>query len=116
ALATTVLYICYSAIGGLLLPSQINLIDPTNKVVSLGVVISLGALLALIGNPLAGALSDRTLSHFGRRRPWIFIGTLGSAVALAIMMTAGSILQLVIGWSMFQFSSNCVLAPLSTII
>lgn len=116
ALATTVLYICYSAIGGLLLPLQIDAIDPTNKVVSLGIVISLGALLALIGNPLAGALSDRTLSRFGRRRPWILLGTLVSAVALAVMMTAGSILQLIIGWSLFQFSSNCVLAPLSTIV
>lgn len=116
ALATTVLYICYSAIGGLLLPLQINTIDPAHKIASLGIVTSIGAFLALIGNPLAGALSDRTILRFGRRRPWILLGALASAIALVILMTASSVLQLVIGWSVFQFTSNCTLAPLAALV
>lgn len=36
---------------------------------ALGQVLSVGALLAMLGNPVFGALSDRTTSRFGRRRP-----------------------------------------------
>jgi len=80
-----------------LLPLQISNIDPANKVVNLGIVASISVLLALIGNPLAGALSDRTTSRFGRRRPWIFIGAIVSALALMIMMSAQAFIMILIG-------------------
>ncbi len=116
ALANVVLFMCYVGIGGLLLPLQISNIDPANKVVNLGIVASISVLLALIGNPLAGALSDRTTSRFGRRRPWIFIGAIVSALALMIMMSAQSIIMILIGWSAFQLFSNCALAALTAIV
>jgi MFS family permease len=115
-LANAVLYMCYVGIGGLLLPLQISSIDPANKVANLGIVISISVLLALVGNPLAGALSDRTTSRFGRRRPWIFVGALVSALALAIMMSAQTIIMIFIGWAAFQLFSNFVLAALTAII
>ena len=116
ALANAALYLCYFGIGVLLLPLQISTIDPANKVVDLGVVTSISVLLALIGNPLAGALSDRTTSRFGRRRPWIFSGAIVSALALALMMSAQSIIVLSLGWAIFQLFSNFVLAALAALI
>jgi MFS family permease len=41
---------------------------------SLSVVTGTGALLALVGNPFFGKLSDRTSSPLGMRRPWMVIG------------------------------------------
>jgi MFS family permease len=114
--ASAVLYLCYIGIGGLLLPMQISTIDPVHKVANLGIVTSIAVLLALIGNPLAGALSDRTTSRFGRRRPWIFSGALLSAAALAIMMSAQSIVMIFIGWAAFQLFSNFILAALTALI
>ena len=40
----------------------------------LGLVLGVGALFALVANPLAGRLSDRTTSRWGMRRPWILGG------------------------------------------
>jgi MFS family permease len=115
-LANSVLYMCYIGIGGLLLPLQISTIDPAHKVVNLGIVTSIAVLLALIGNPLAGALSDRTASRFGRRRPWIFVGAIVSAFALIIMLSAQSIAMIFIGWAAFQLFSNFILAALTAIV
>ena len=39
-------------------------------------------LLDALTDPLVGALSDRTSSRFGRRRPWIALGSLPLALAL----------------------------------
>lgn len=116
SLVSTVLFMCYVGIGSLLLPLQISTIDPAHKVANLGIVTSISVLLALVGNPLAGALSDRTTSRFGRRRPWIFVGALASALALFILLTAQSIPMIFIGWSAFQLFSNFILAALTAIV
>ncbi len=116
ALANAALYLCFVGIGALLLPLQISTIDPARKVINLGIVSSIAVLLALIGNPLAGALSDRTTSRFGRRRPWIFGGASASVLALALMMSAHALTTLFAGYAIFQLSSNCVLAALAAII
>src|SRR5262249_3664714 len=100
----------------LLLPLQISTIDPAHKVANLGIVTSVAVLLALIGNPLAGALSDRTISRFGRRRPWILVGAIASALALAVLFSAHSVVMVFIGWSAFQLFSNFILAALAAII
>jgi len=52
-----------------LLPEQLEAIDPANKIFWLSVVTGVGALVAAVANPLAGALSDRTTSRLGRRHP-----------------------------------------------
>jgi len=57
-------------------PRQVLAIAPDSKEAMLGWVTGLGALAAVVANPLAGALSDRTAGRFGRRHPW----TLGGAL------------------------------------
>ena len=52
---------------------------PKQATAHLGLVSGVGALFALIANPLAGRLSDRTTSRFGMRRPWILGGALVGA-------------------------------------
>lgn len=114
--ARAVFFLCSISIGGLLLPLQVEQMDATHKVGILGIGTGLTALLALVANPIAGALSDRTASRFGRRRPWIFIGAIASALALAFMMTASHVVTLFIGWGFFQIASNIFLAALSALI
>jgi hypothetical protein len=71
ALANLGLYLGYFAPLGVLLPNQVQAIaGPAGKVVAFGWVIGAGAAVALISNPVAGALSDRTTARFGRRHPW----------------------------------------------
>src|SRR5690242_21766184 len=41
---------------------------------SLALVAGTGALLAMVGNPFFGRMSDRTASRLGLRRPWMVVG------------------------------------------
>ncbi|WP_040164643.1 MFS transporter [Microbacterium gorillae] len=70
----------------LLLPIQLNTPDDAagwvGGVVSTGVVLGIGGLAGVIAGPLAGMLSDRTRTRFGRRRPWALGGVLMAAVFL----------------------------------
>jgi MFS family permease len=114
--AGTSLFILYTGIGALLLPYQVGLLAPANKVAILGLFTGIAVLVALIANPIAGALSDRTTSRFGRRRPWIFVGSLLTAVGLLFLWQASNLLFLFIGWCSVELFSNCVLAALTATI
>jgi MFS family permease len=116
AAANFVLYICWVGVGSLLLPLQVEQMDKANKIGILGIGLGLSALLALLIAPIAGAFSDRTISRFGRRRPWIFVGAIISAVALVIMIQAGNVVILFLGWGLFQTTSNLIFTTLNAII
>ena len=90
----------------LLLPAQVALLDPQHKVVSLGLVTTVGGLAAFAGPPLAGALSDRTTSRFGRRRPWIFAGTLLTAITLLLLGYAPTLLVMTLAWTLVQVGQD----------
>ncbi|MDR6868322.1 MFS family permease [Microbacterium resistens] len=72
----------------LLLPLQLDTEghDWIAGVVWAGVVLSVGGFAGVVAGPLAGRLSDRTRSRWGRRRPWA-IG--GSVVAAAGLLLTG---------------------------
>src|SRR6478609_6511085 len=77
---------------------------------NLGLIMGVGALFALIANPLAGRLSDRTTSRFGMRRPWILGGSIVGVGAFLLVGVATSIWVVLIGWCLAQAALNAVLA------
>lgn len=83
---------------------------------ALGLVTGVGALLALVGNPLFGTLSDRTASRFGMRRPWMLIGLVGGAVGLFIVAVAGSVGVVLVGWCIAQLAFNALLAAETAVL
>ncbi|MEP6482062.1 MAG: MFS transporter, partial [Rhodoglobus sp.] len=91
-------------------------LDPAGKETSLGVIAAIGALFAIISNALTGALSDRTRSVLGRRRPWIIGGALGGIVGLAIVGFAPNLVLVTIGWILSQLTLNMVLAALQALL
>ncbi len=56
-----------------------------------GLIWLAGPFTGMIVQPLVGALSDRTKTVFGRRRPYLFLGALISAFALWIFPNSGLI-------------------------
>ncbi|MEQ6899401.1 MFS transporter [Microbacterium sp. KR10-403] len=76
----------------------------------LGLVLGVGAIFALVANPLAGRLSDRTTSRFGMRRPWIIGGGVIGVAALGLIGAATSIWVVLVGWCLAQAALNAVLA------
>lgn len=77
----------------LLLPLQLDTpggkTDWITGVIWSGLILSIGGLAGVIVGPLAGMLSDRTTSRWGRRRPWAIGGTLLTAAALLVTGVAG---------------------------
>jgi MFS family permease len=81
-----------------------------------GIILGIGAIAALLGNPLFGRLSDRTLSRWGRRRPWIVGGAIGLAVCLFVIAIANNVPTLIVAWFVAQLAANaCFGAYLATI-
>jgi MFS family permease len=106
-----------------LLPEQIAAIDPAHKEAMLGWVTGLGALAAVVVNPLAGALSDRTrlprlLSGLlaGRRHPWTLGGAVLGAVCLAFLAGQHTIVGVAVGWIAAQSCLNAMLASLTAAV
>jgi MFS family permease len=82
----------------------------------LGGMTFVGLILAMIVQPLSGALSDRTRARWGRRRPWIAAGTLVDLLCLAIMALAGGYWALLVGYLLLQTSSNTAHGPAQGLI
>lgn len=85
------------------------------KEASLALILGMGALVAMVANPLAGSLSDRTRSPFGMRRPWLLGGIVFGCVGL-YMIATGNVLQITIGWCITQAGFNAVLATLIAVL
>ncbi|MBD7958676.1 MFS transporter [Microbacterium sp. Sa4CUA7] len=70
----------------LLLPLQLDTPDDADGWISgviwSGIVLAAGGVAAIVVGPIAGALSDRTRSRLGRRRPWALGGSWLAAAAL----------------------------------
>ena len=99
-----------------LLPTQLEAIDPANKIAALSWVTGLGALVAVVANPLFGALSDRTTLRFGRRNPWTIACALGGAAALLVLAQAPSVLAVLVAWCVAQALLNGMLASVTAMV
>ena len=76
-----------------ILPDQVTTILGPGAVMKEGVsgtILAVGAVVALVMAPLAGALSDRVRSPRGRRRPFLISGIVGTCVGLALLIPFGS--------------------------
>ena len=115
-LANTVIWLSILPISTILLPLQIAGLDAAHRFSNLSIATAVGVLAAVITNPIAGALSDRTTSRLGRRRPWLIGGTIFSAITLALMANASNFVALVLWWAIFHIAANALLAALSAVI
>ncbi len=94
------------------LPLRIAELAPSSKDASLSLVLSLGAIIAMISFPIMGSLSDRTTCRWGRRRPWILAGMIGGATSTLLMAEARSIPVIAFAWCAVQVTTNCCNVPL----
>ncbi|MFH8491064.1 MFS transporter [Streptomyces longisporoflavus] len=73
------------------LPLIMEKIAPDNKEMALGIATGITAFGGMILAPLCGALSDRTTSRFGMRRPGLALGSAMASVGLVCLGLAGSL-------------------------
>jgi len=102
----------------LLLPLQVDEVRGTGddwqqSVIAFGIISGIAGVCALIAYPLTGALSDRTTSRFGRRRPWILGGAVVFALSLVVLGLQNTYLGLGIWWSL-ALTGFCVMTAALT--
>ncbi|WP_239137044.1 MFS transporter [Sphaerisporangium rufum] len=113
SLANLALWMGYFGPLQVLLPQQVAAIDPAGKSAALAWVTGAGAAVALVFNPIAGALSDRTAGRFGRRHPWTLGGAVAGGLGLAVLATQSSIIGVLAGWCLAQAGLNAMQAALT---
>ncbi|MCU1517439.1 MAG: transporter [Pseudarthrobacter sp.] len=91
-------------------------IDEANKEAILSLVTTCGAAVSLVANPLFGALSDRTVSGFGRRAPWILAGAILGTAALLAMSGATAVALMVLFWCLVQLGANAAYAAITAAV
>jgi MFS family permease len=85
--------------------------DPNVQYTTLGVVFAAGVTTAVLVQPTVGSISDYTISRFGRRKPYILIGTTLDLIFLVGLATSNSIIAVAAFIVLLQFSSNFAQGP-----
>jgi MFS family permease len=105
-----------------LIPEQLQDIDPKHKILALGLVSAFGAVSSLLATPIAGALSDRTTQALsfgrlrGRRHRWTLVMAVLAAICLALTAGQTSVLGVGILWVLFSAFQNGEYASLSAAV
>ncbi len=112
AVALATLYLgTYSASVGMSIvawPVTVAALEPAGKVLWLSAVTGVYALVNIVATPIAGALSDRSTSRFGMRKPFIAVGVVASVAGLVVQGLSHSVVQLLAGVVLFGLG-NAVL-------
>lgn len=109
-------FIAFVPLLQILVPLKAAAIDPANKAVTLAHIMFWGAIVAGMSNLFAGAISDRTTSRFGRRRPWLIAGAIGVLIAYLVIRTAADVRLLTTGVIFFQVVFNFLFAALLALV
>jgi MFS family permease len=107
----------WNALHPIILPAiLLNFVPDTRKNTYLGLLTFAGLAIAMVIQPISGALSDGWVSRFGRRRPLMVVGTLFNLIFLSILAWGGGFIWLIIGYIGLQFSSNIAHGPLQGLL
>jgi MFS family permease len=109
-------FVSFMPLFQVLLPLKAEAIDAAGKAALLSQTAFWGALTASVANLVAGAISDRTTSRFGRRRPWMVVGALGASAAYLMIMSAKTPAALIAGIVFFQLTFNLCFSALVAVM
>jgi len=102
----------WQSLATLILPDLVrSLVGDTYKGTALSTLEGIGTVMAVVWQPLAGSISDRTRTRWGRRRPFVFAGTLGDVLFLAGIALSGSYWMVVAFYFLLQTASNTAQGP-----
>jgi MFS family permease len=104
--ATTAMYALYQGIQQVLIPLQVQRIDPSHKIGNLALLTAIAAVTSLLALPIGGAISDRTTGRFGRRAPWLVAAALASFAAVVGMGYITAIAPLAAVYAFLWFTAN----------
>jgi MFS family permease len=113
--AYVAMYSVFNGMQNVLLPQQAQALGG-NAVNTLAALAAGGALMAAIANPLAGALSDRTRSRFGRRAPWLLACSILAALGLLLLAGQNSFFLLGAVYLFVMLMMGCFQAVITAVV
>lgn len=102
----------YIVASSLFLPAMIQHLDGPNKVQLMALFSTAAMIVAALANMLAGMLSDKTISKYGKRTPWIIGGAFAFKLAMIASAVAPNIWMLLGTWMFGQVALNFIVAPM----
>lgn len=107
----------WSSLHTFVLPLRVlDFVAESQKNTYLGLLTFAGLILAMLAQPIAGAISDRWGSSWGRRRPYILAGTALVIILLPGIGLVNSFISLLIIYCLLQVSSNTAQGPFQAFI
>lgn len=88
----------------------------TDSVLAFGVVSGIAGAFLIVSFPLAGYLSDRTTSRFGRRRPWILGGSLLFALGLVALGFVQGLALITLCWTVALIGFSAAASALTALL
>lgn len=102
----------WSSLHAVIMPLRLlDFVPETLKNTYLDLLILSGLILGMAVQPIAGAISDRSGFGWGRRRPYILLGTILAMLFLPGIGFAGSYVAIFISYCLLQVSSNTAQGP-----
>lgn len=96
----------------IILPLRLlDFVAESEKNTYLGILTFTGLLLAMVVQPIVGAISDRSGFHWGRRRPFILLGIMFLVMLLPGIGLAGSYAAILVVYCLMQVSNNTAQGP-----
>jgi len=107
----------WSSLHSIILPLRLlDFVAESEKNTYLGILTFTGLILAIAVQPIAGAISDRSGFSWGRRRPYILIGTIAILLFLPGIGLASSYITIFIIYCLLQISANTAQGPYQAFI
>jgi Na+/melibiose symporter-like transporter len=107
----------WQSLHSVILPLRLlDIVPEAYKNTYLGVMTLAGLLLAMVVQPIAGAVSDRASFRWGRRRPYILIGGIIALLVLPGIGLAGSFVAIFAVYCLLQVATNTAQGPYQAFI
>lgn len=101
----------WAGIDGVIIPTRVDAINPALTGTIIAAITTISVLMAIVVQPTIGVISDYTMTRWGRRRPFIVIGTTLDVIFLAGIATSNTLLAIGAFVVLLQFSSNFAQGP-----
>ena len=107
----------WQSLHTIILPLRLlDFVPEAQKNTYLGLLTLSGLFLAMLVQPIAGAISDRSGFRWGRRRPYILIGGIISLLIIPGIGLAGGFAVIFIVYCLLQLASNTAQGPFQAFI
>jgi len=101
----------------LIIPIRLlEFVPEAQKNTYLGILTFTGLALAVLIQPVAGAISDQSSFPIGRRRPFILVGTLLALLFLPSIGLANNFILILLGYCLLQCACNIAQGPFQAFI